>query len=221
MKNTQIITGFILLICLITFVSSGLIIVLENDTVVGVHDDTELITLQVYPDANQIKKISDSSSVQIGDVDPTLENSDLLYGDWIPVNVVYADITFSKYQLCLNCPGDSVTITGELRSSRTEPYTRVSVSSSWPIALHNESGEKEIFMVPVYNGRFSGVLHAEDLGKTGKWYIEDREFNNLILPEDLAIFDTYTTTLPEDTPVRSYTVKTTTFTSLMTYKVVQ
>ena len=216
------ITVFFLQVMILMYaaIAFGNIVVLQDDTVVGIHGDIDFVTFQAYPDANIMKKIKDTIPVKIGDRDPTLTYENALAGVELPDSTVYVVVEPSVTSLCRTCIGAKVTLHGEIRTSKTAVYDILPINSQWFIKLHNENGTTITFLVAVNNGVFEGAVTGMQFPESGKWYLSDADFYNVMLPQNLAVFRTYTA-IPSAEPIMPYTVKLVSPFELMVYEMVQ
>jgi len=197
------ITFLIIAVCLPV---SGLIIVLQDSTVVGVHSDTETVTFQAYPEANQIKKVENTVQVKVGDSDPTGGTTLRLWRDAGTSAMIVAHLTATKTELDLTNPNDSLTLTGVLRATTANDSQQIPIRETWDISLFHEDGDREVFRVSVYGGQFVKNLTSAVLPKSGQWYIDETRFYQVLLPSDLGVFANYSGAALSAFPFEPYSI---------------
>ena len=158
----------------------------DNKVVEVLENDTELSWTK-YPEIDIFKQINDDVKVEVGDLDPTIENPEIVEGvSAVNLPVIFADVTLTKSQLCINCREDSIDITMKLVVRKKEEWITIPFSSEFFIPLrHTATNTLDVFKIMLDKGEAKITYPSlEDL-LMGIWVINEQDLSFIYLPKDL------------------------------------
>jgi len=162
-------------------------LVIQNDTIIGIHEDTENVSFfDVYQNANQIVKIDNQYA---GYVRLYGENPLHTHPEWVVNNEalesIYVHITLNKLWINKDDPNDFILFTAKLTLTNDPEDDPLPITYNWNIALVHSSGEVDNFLAPFVNGEVSLKYTAFDGQSGGMWYLNPLRFD--IIPLEFFV----------------------------------
>lgn len=182
-KNTihwvPAVISLILIIGLIPPTLNALQLVIQNETIIATHEDSEqLFFFDVYPNATQIIKIKDEYS---GYIRLYGENPIYTHPEWVSgeesLQGVYAHVTLSKPWVNMNDSEDYILFSAKLTLTDDPEDDPLPITHDWNIVLTHESGIVDNFIAPVVDGEVSLKYKPYSGQLGGIWYLNPLRFD--------------------------------------------